>query len=241
MKTSIDLNCDMGEMPGNQPGSPDERLLDYVSSANVACGLHAGDPHRMQLTVTKAIERGVAIGAHPGLPDPKGFGRRERPISAEEVYRLTLYQIGALYGFVRAAGGVLHHVKAHGALYNMAARDAGLAVALATAVYDFDTRLILYALAGSEMVTAAQALGLRVAIEGFVDRAYQADGTLTPRSQPNALVEDISAIANQSLLLLQRVDTLCIHGDTQHAVTAARAVHNAIVQSGVAITPPFAS
>lgn len=239
--TSIDLNCDMGEMPGDQPGSPDERLLEYVSSANVACGFHAGDPHRMQLTVTKAIERGVAIGAHPGLPDLKDFGRRERLISADEVYRLTLYQIGALYGFVHAAGGVLHHVKAHGALYNMAARDASLATALAAAVRDFDTRLILYALAGSEMVTAARLSGLRVAVEGFVDRTYQADGTLTPRSHPNALIADTEAIANQSLMLSQRVDTLCIHGDTPHAVEAAHAVHKSLVQSGMTIAPPFAS
>lgn len=239
MMTSVDLNCDMGELPGNLPGSKDDDLLKYVTSANIACGFHAGDPHRMQHTVTRAIECGVAIGAHPGLPDKKGFGRLERPVSAEEIYQLTIYQIGALYGFVRAAGGTLHHVKAHGALYNMAARDAGLAKALAAAVYDFDTNLVLYALAGSEMITAAQARGLRIATEGFVDRTYQADGTLTPRSHPDALITDAQIVGNQSVLLSKRVDTLCIHGDTPQAVEFARAVRDACVRSGIVITPPF--
>lgn len=235
---SIDLNCDMGETPGNQPGSTDEQLLAYVSSANIACGFHAGDAHRMQLTVAKAIEHGVAIGAHPGLPDREGFGRQERPIPAAEVYQLTLYQIGALYGFVRAAGGTLHHVKAHGALYNMAARDSGLADALAAAVCDFDASLVLYALAGSEMVRAARARGLRVATEGFVDRTYQADGTLTPRSHPNALLTDIQHVASQSVMLSTRVDTLCIHGDAPQAVAFARAVHDACRRAGIAIASP---
>ena len=236
---SVDLNCDMGETPGNQPGSKDDELLKYVSSANVACGFHAGDPHRMQLTVTRAIQRGVAIGAHPGLPDRKGFGRLERPISAKEVYQLTLYQIGALYGFVRAAGGTLRHVKAHGALYNMAARDEGLAKALAAAVYDFDANLILYALAGSEMVRAAKARGLQIATEGFVDRTYQTDGTLTPRSHPDALITDIETLSNQAVTLSKRVDTLCIHGDDPQAVEHARVVRDACARSGITIIPPF--
>ena len=231
----------MGETPGNQPGSKDDELLKYVSSANIACGFHAGDPHRMQLTVAHAIQRGVAIGAHPGLPDKEGFGRLERPVSAEAVYQLTLYQIGALYGFVHAAGGRLRHVKAHGALYNMAARDAGLAKALAAAVYDFDANLILYALAGSEMVPTAQAQGLRIATEGFADRTYQADGTLTPRSHPDALITDTKGLSNQAITLSKRVDTLCIHGDDPQAVANARTVREACMRSGIAIIPPFTS
>ena len=241
MITSIDLNCDMGETAGNQPGSPDDQLLEYVSSANIACGFHAGDPQRMQLTVAAALKRGVAIGAHPGLPDLQGFGRQERSISPNEVYRLTLYQIGALYGFVKAIGGKLHHVKPHGALYAMAARDAGLADALVAAVSDLDADLIVYALAGSEMVRASQMRGLRVAAEGFVDRTYQADGMLTPRTHPNALITDKQGAVRQSLMMIKKVDTLCIHGDTPHAVVFARSIHEALTQSGIAITPPFAS
>ncbi len=239
--TTIDLNCDMGELPGNQSGSPDELLLGYVSSVNIACGFHAGDPQRMQLTVAAALNRGVAIGAHPGLADTQGFGRTEKTISATEVYQLMLYQIGALYGFVKAAGGTLHHVKAHGALYNMAARNPRLAEALAAAVHDFDAGLVLYALAGSEMVRAGQARGLRVAAEGFVDRTYQADGTLTPRTHPGALITDAQEALKQALMTIKKVDTLCLHGDTPQAVEFARTVHDAFVRSGIVITPPFAS
>ncbi|SEL14348.1 LamB/YcsF family protein [Parapedobacter koreensis] len=236
---TIDLNCDMGETPGNQPGSMDDVLFAYASSANIACGFHAGDPLRMELTVQQALQQGVAIGAHPGLPDLEGFGRQERPISPSEAYQITLYQIGALAAFAKAAGGILHHVKPHGALYNMAARDIHLAEALVAAVHDFDSNLVLYALAGSALVKAAQAKGIRVAAEGFIDRRYEADGSLTPRSRPNALITDMQQAINQSFILLEKVDTLCIHGDSPHATAFAKAVHDAFLQAGIAIKAPF--
>ena len=156
----IDLNCDMGEAFGNYTMPNDEKLMDYISSANIACGFHAGDPAVMQQTVALALKKGVVIGAHPGLPDLQGFGRREMKITPNEAYQLTLYQIGALSGFVKAAGSKLHHVKAHGALYNMAAKDTALAKAIVQAVYDFDPGLILYALAGSKMIDEAEKRGL---------------------------------------------------------------------------------
>jgi|SRR5690606_32207683 Uncharacterized proteins, homologs of lactam utilization protein B len=237
--THIDLNCDMGETPGNQAGSPDGPLLEYVSSANIACGFHAGDPRRMLLTVQAAARKGVAIGAHPGLPDTKGFGRRERPITPAEVYEITLYQTGALEAFVRAAGTSLHHVKPHGALYNMAARDAALAEALVSAIYDFDHSLVIYALAGSEMVKAARAKGLRVAAEGFIDRTYRSDGTLTPRNQTGAVIEDIPQAVMQARSLAGRVDTLCLHGDGTLALPMIRAVRDALVQDGILINAPY--
>jgi len=236
---TVDLNCDMGETPGNQPWPSDELLLPYVTSANIACGFHAGDALRMQLTVQAALDHGVAIGAHPGLPDLQGFGRQERPISAAEVYQITLYQIGALYGFVRAAGGKLHHVKPHGALYNMAARDAELASAMVAAIHDFDATLILYALDGSEMVRAAHNRGIAVATEGFIDRTYQADGMLTPRTHPNALITDVQSAIDQSLILSEKVDTLCVHSDGPHAIEMVRAVRQSLMQAGTLINIPF--
>src|SRR6201996_4976154 len=174
---SIDLNCDMGEAFGNYTMPNDDTLLDYITSANIACGFHAGDPEVMQHTVNMAIKKGVAIGAHPGLPDLQGFGRREMKITANEAYQMTIYQIGALFGFVKAAEGKLHHVKAHGALYNMAAKDAALAKAIVQAVHDFDASLILYGLANSEMIKAANQIGLKIASEVFADRTYQDDGS----------------------------------------------------------------
>lgn len=152
----------MGEAYGSYPMPNDEKLMDYISSANIACGFHAGDPAVMQKTVALAIKKGVAIGAHPGLPDLQGFGRREMKITANEAYQLTLYQIGALNAFVKAAGGKLHHVKPHGALYNMAAKDPVLAKAIVQAVYDFDPNLILYALAGSKMIVEAEKTDLQL-------------------------------------------------------------------------------
>lgn len=249
----IDLNCDMGETPGNQPGSLDTALLAYVSSANIACGFHAGDPQRMQITVDSALRSGVAIGAHPGLPDMAGFGRQETHIAASEVYQLTRYQIGALYGIVKAAGGQLHHVKPHGALYNMAAKDVGLAEALVAAMYDFNPELILYALAGSAMVGAAQSKGIRVAAEGFMDRTYQGDGSLTPRYFTNSLIVNTKTAINQAIIMIKNqqvatvndttisieVDTVCIHGDGLHALEFAEAVHSAFAEEGITIRTPF--
>src|SRR5215813_5270514 len=188
---AIDLNCDMGESFGAWSMGEDEAVLAHVSSINVACGLHAGDWNVMQKTTLAALERGVAVGAHPSLPDLQGFGRRAMTISPEETYALMLYQIGALSAFCKAAGGKLAHVKAHGALYNMAAKDMALARAIARAVADFDRRLVLFGLAGSAVIHAGREAGLEVANEVFADRTYQADGSLTPRSRPDSMITDV--------------------------------------------------
>src|SRR5690606_26016961 len=179
----IDLNCDLGEGFGAYRIGADEEILPHVTSANVACGFHAGDPRTMRLTLAAARERGVAVGAHPGLPDLAGFGRRAMEVSPEEVYDLVVYQTGALLGFARAARTELQHVKAHGALYNQAAARPDLADAVARAVRDVDPGLVLFGLAGSHLVAAAEALGLRAAREAFADRHYRADGSLVPRSR----------------------------------------------------------
>ncbi|WP_207534335.1 LamB/YcsF family protein [Desertivirga arenae] len=245
----IDINCDLGEGFGNYRMPNDIILFDYISSANIACGFHAGDPGVMEQSVKLAVEKGVAIGAHPGLPDLQGFGRREMKISAREAYQITIYQIGALYAFVRAAGAKLHHVKPHGALYNMAAKDSQLAEALAQAVQDFDPSLTFYALSGSEMITASSKLGLKTASEVFADRTYQNDGTLTPRSKPNALIKDQEQSISQVLQMVKeqqvysvegkavklKADTLCIHGDGTHAVDFAKLIHERLVNTGVQI------
>jgi len=249
---SIDLNCDMGEAFGNYPMPNDEILMDYISSANIACGFHAGDPEVMQRTVNLALKKGVAIGAHPGLPDLQGFGRRNMKITPNEAYQITLYQIGSLYGFVKAASGKLNHVKPHGALYNMAAADASLARAIAQAVYDFDSTLILYALAGSEMIKAAENLGLVSASEVFADRTYQPNGQLTTRTEDNALITDetsaieqvLSMVKNQYVIATnnQKVDlkaeTLCLHGDGIHAVDFAKTISEKLKSEGINIQSP---
>lgn len=249
---SIDLNCDMGEAFGNYPMPNDDLLLDHITSANIACGFHAGDPEVMQHTVNMAIKKGVAIGAHPGLPDLQGFGRREMKISANEAYQMTLYQIGALSGFVKAAHGKLHHVKTHGALYNMAAKDAALAKAIVEAVHDFDANLILYALAGSQMIAAAKKIGLETASEVFADRTYQDDGSLTPRTQSNALITDEQLAINQVLLMVKQqqvisvnqksipliAQTLCLHGDGAHPVEFAKMINQKLKAEGISVKAP---
>ena len=181
MTFRIDLNCDMGESFGAYRMGNDEAILDFVNSANIACGFHAGDPSTIHKTVEAALAKGVAVGAHPGLPDLQGFGRRTMAVSSAEAYDMVVYQVGALAGFAQALGGRIAHVKAHGALYNMAAKDPRLAEAIAKAVHDFDRRLVLFGLAGSAMIQAAEDAGLRSASEVFADRTYQDDGSLTPR------------------------------------------------------------
>jgi 5-oxoprolinase (ATP-hydrolysing) subunit A len=249
---TIDLSCDMGEAFGNYPMPNDDALMNYISSASIACGFHAGDPNVMQNTVAAAIKKGVAIGAHPGLPDLQGFGRREMQLSPKEAYQMVLYQVGALHAFVKAAGGRLNHVKAHGALYNMAGRDAVLARAIVDAVHDFDPGLILFALAGNEMVKAAKQTGLPYASEVFADRTYRDDGSLTPRSYPNALITDEQQSLKQALMMVNKqqvistskktialkADTLCLHGDGLHAVGFAKIIREALVKEGVAIKAP---
>jgi UPF0271 protein len=252
MALEIDLNCDMGEAFGNYPMPNDLVLMDYISSANIACGFHAGDPSVMQQTVNLALAKGVAIGAHPGMPDLQGFGRREINVTANEVYQLTLYQIGALAAFCKVAGARLNHVKPHGALYNMAAKDAKLAQAIVQAVADFDPSLRLYALAGSEMIGAAEAIGLKCAAEVFADRTYQDNGLLTPRSATNAVITDQKQAIAQVLQMVKaqkvisvnqkeitiKADTLCLHGDGVHAVEFAKIITESLTSHGVSIKAP---
>ncbi len=250
MKT-LDLNCDMGEGFGAWTMGDDRALLDHVTSANIACGFHAGDPRIIHRTVELALEKGVALGAHPSLPDLQGFGRRSLSVSPSEAYDLVLYQIGALAGFATACGGKLAHVKPHGALYNMAARDVQLARAIARAVRDFDATLVLFGLAGSELVRAGEQAGLKTANEVFADRTYQADGSLTPRDRPEAMIHDVnSAIAQvermvgegrvrsqQGSDIAVTADTLCIHGDEPGAVEFAKRIRAALDAGGVRVAP----
>jgi UPF0271 protein len=250
---NIDINCDMGEAFGNYSMANDEILFQYISSANIACGFHAGDSKVMQDTVALAIQNNVAIGAHPGLQDLQGFGRREMKISPKEAYQITIYQIGALSGFIKAAHVKLNHVKPHGALYNMAARDVKLAQAIVDAIHDFDPSLILYGLAGSEMINAAAKIGLKSASEVFADRTYQDDGSLTPRSQSNALITDgkdslaqvLKMINQQQVISVNqkvislKADTLCIHGDGEQAVEFAKTIYQTLKDEGITIKAPI--
>jgi len=249
---TIDLNCDMGEAFGNYQMPNDEKLMDYITSANIACGFHAGDYGVMQQTVELAVRKGIAIGAHPGLPDLQGFGRREIKISPAEAYQITMYQIGALQGFVKAAHGRLNHVKPHGALYNMAAKDAVLAKAIVQAIKDFDPTLVLYALSGSEMIIAAEEAGITTAAEVFADRSYQDDGTLTPRNQANAVLNTEVAVKEQLLMMVKLgvvktvnktniplvADTVCLHGDGEHALSFAKMVSGALRNEGITLKAP---
>lgn len=245
----IDLNCDMGESFGAWHMGNDEAVLEHVTSANVACGFHGGDPRTMRNTVAMANARGVAIGAHPGFPDLQGFGRRPMTLSKSEAYESVLYQIGALAGFAQAAGTKLVHVKAHGMLYNMAVRDPVLAEAIAQAVHDFDRNLVFFGLAGSELIRAGEKLGLRTASEVFADRSYQDDGSLTPRAQPGAMIEDVEVSVTQvKRMVLEgvvrsvsgkdvpvRADTLCVHGDQPGAVAFARRIRAELAAEGVKV------
>jgi UPF0271 protein len=226
-------------------------MLDVVTSANVACGLHAGDPAVMQQTVAQAVAKGVAVGAHPSFPDRQGFGRRLMALSPAEIEVFVLYQLGALAGFARAAGTRLIHVKPHGALYNWAAKDAGSAAAIARAVARFDSALIVVTLPGSALADAARGHDLRVAGEGFADRAYQADGSLVPRSQPGAFIHDpTEAVARAVQMVTQgeieaidgtliplEIDTLCVHGDTPDAVGIAGELRQTLEAAGVTLAP----
>jgi len=249
--TTLDLNCDMGEGFGPWRMGDDLALLDHVTSANIACGFHAGDPATMQRVVGAALAKGVAVGAHPGLPDLVGFGRREMKVSPAEAYAMTVYQVGALAAFAQAAGGRLNHVKPHGALYNMAAKQRPLADALAQAVRDVDPRLVFFGLAGSEMAAAAQAVGLRVAQEVFADRAYDEDGALAARGTPGAMIEDAALALAQVRGMLQgqvrarngalvslQADTLCLHGDQPGALDFARTLRAALSADGVTLRAP---
>ena len=243
---TIDLNCDMGEGCGN-----DEVLLDYVSSANIACGFHAGDEETMRRTAKVAMAKNVAIGAHPSFPDRENFGRTNMNLSPDEVFEIVSEQIAAMQSICRESGAMLHHVKPHGALYNMAAKEASLAEAIARAVKNIDSGLVMYGLSGSFLISEAQKLGLKTASEVFADRTYTAEGALTPRSQPDALIKDTAQSIDQVLQMLDKgvvtatngddvpikAETVCIHGDGPHAVEFAIAIRTRFEQEGIKVCP----
>lgn len=230
---TIDLNADMGEGAG-----ADEALLGLVSSANIACGAHAGDPSVMRRTVRAARAAGVAIGAHPGFPDREHFGRRDLQMSAPAIEDSVLHQIAGLAGVAAAEGAALAHVKPHGALYNMAAKDQAMADAIARAIATFDPALVMVGLPASALEHAAGKAGLAFAAEGFADRAYEADGSLVSRAKPGALITDPAAAADGALRLARagHVRTICIHSDTPGAVAIAAAVRRALDEAGAIVT-----
>ncbi|PRR89310.1 MULTISPECIES: LamB/YcsF family protein [unclassified Bacillus (in: firmicutes)] len=243
----VDINCDLGESFGQYTIGADEQILEYVTSANIACGFHAGDPTVMRKTVRMALDKGVQIGAHPGLQDLVGFGRRPMAISAEEAYDLVVYQIGALSAFLKAEGGTMQHVKPHGALYNMAAKNTELSESIAKAVYHVDPSLVLFGLSGSELALAGEKMGLQVAHEVFSDRTYQADGTLTSRREPHALIEDDERAVHQVVRMVRegkvhsvqgedislKADTVCIHGDGSHALQFAKTITSKLKEASI--------
>jgi UPF0271 protein len=247
----IDLNCDMGESFGPWPMGADAQVMPNITSANVACGAHAGDPTVMRRTVRLAKRHGVAVGAHPGFADLQGFGRREIQIDPDEVEASLIAQIGALAAIAKAEGEALHHVKAHGALYNMAVRDRRLADAIAAAVKAFDSSLIMFGLPNSPLLDAGRAAGLRVAAEGFADRAYEPDGSLTPRSRPGAVIHDAEAVVARAVRMIRdgivlsttgqeirlAVDTICVHGDTPGAAELTRQIRAGLDAAGISVRP----
>jgi UPF0271 protein len=248
----IDLNCDMGESYGAWKMGADAGVMPYISSANIASGFHAGDPATIRQTVRLAVDAGVAVGAHPSLPDLMGFGRRAMRISPQDMYDLVIYQAGAVEAFARAAGVKLHHVKCHGALYNMAATDEGLSEAMVKAVRDLGSDVILYVLSKSKNHEIATRSGVRVAGEVFADRGYSDDGTLAPRNKPGGMIEDPQASVKQVLGMIEggyvtslagkRVpvapDTLCLHGDQPGAVTFAKKLRETFKERGISVAAP---
>lgn len=246
----LDFNCDVGEGCGD-----DAAIIPLLSSANIACGLHAGDLATMRDTVALCTRHGVAIGAHPSYADRDGFGRRERPASPVEVHDLVTRQIGALVAVAVAQGARVHHVKPHGALYNVAARDRAIADAIAAAVADFDPALRLVGLSGSALTDAGTAAGLAVVHEAFAERRYEADGRLTPRTEADAVIDDLDEAVAQVRRLLRegiviartgervplRIDTLCLHGDRPDAAAFARTLRTTLEQEGVRIRAPGAA
>lgn len=264
MSARIDLNCDLGEYDAAALGTPprdagpaarDALLMTCISSANIACGAHAGDELVMQWTIRSALQHGVAPGAHPGFADRASFGRRQIAMAPDDVHGLVSSQIALMSALLRDAGAAMSHVKPHGALYNMAAIDAALADAVATAVRDSAPDAVLFGLAGSALIDAGRRAGLRTAAEAFADRSYEADGTLTSRSRPDALVTDPARAAERALRMVQdgRVqcrdgqdieiapDTICIHGDGPTAPELARAVRAALDAAGVRVVAPGAA
>jgi UPF0271 protein len=250
LKLKVDLNCDLGESYGNFKIGFDKQVMPHITSANIACGFHAGDPVVMASTVKSAKQHNVAIGAHPGFPDLMGFGRREMKLAKEEATNYIIYQVGALQAFAKAAGVELQHVKPHGALYNMAMKDAVLAKAIVEAISTVDSKLIIFAIAESELTKAASKVGLRVACEVFADRAYNSDGSLVPRAVTGAVIEDARTVTERAVGMVQEkrvmaidgktldldeVHTICVHGDNLEAVALVKALRKGLEKAGVEI------
>jgi 5-oxoprolinase (ATP-hydrolysing) subunit A len=250
MKT-IDLNCDMGESYGAWKMGADAQVMPFITSANIACGFHGGDPATIRKTVRLAVDHGVAIGAHPSLPDIQGFGRRVMKISPQDMYDFVVYQAGAIEGFARAAGSKLHHIKCHGALYNMAATDEGLSDAMARAAKDLGN-VMVYALSNSVMMKVVHKLNVPVLGEVFADRGYSDDGTLAPRDKPGGMIEDAAKSVKQALAMVEEgyvtslsgkriavaADTLCLHGDQPGAVAFAQQIRNAFSERKIELKAP---
>ena len=246
----VDLNCDMGESYGAWTMGADAEVMPHISSANIACGFHGGDPATIRKTVRLAVEHGVAIGAHPSLPDLMGFGRRVMKISAQDMYDLVVYQAGAVEGFARAAGSRLHHIKCHGALYNMAANDEALSEAMVRAAKDLG--VMLYVLSKSRNWEIAKRQGTPVCAEVFADRGYTDAGELAPRDRPGGMVEDAGKAVKQALAMVEEgyvtslsgkrvpvvADTICLHGDQPGAATFAQALRKAFAQRGIEVAAP---
>ncbi len=247
----VDLNCDLGESFGAYKIGMDEQILPLISSANIACGFHAADPMVMERTTVLAAANGIGMGAHPGFPDLQGFGRREMKLSPAEVKALIVYQIGALSAFVKAAGGSLQHVKAHGALYNMAGKDEKLAMAICEGIKAVDGSLIVLGQSGSRMEEAAKKLGLPFAKEVFADRAYEEDGSLVARSKSGAMIEDEEEAVNRVIRMIKegkvrtvtgkeisiQADSVCVHGDGEKALRFVEKIRKALLAEGIAIKP----
>lgn len=235
-----DINCDLGEAAGN-----DELIMPFITSANIACGYHAGDSETMWQTIELAIKHKVAIGAHPSFLDQKNFGRSEIDLSVVDLYDLITQQLIIFKEIADSFDQKINHVKPHGALYNMSANDPLMANVIAKAVRDFDSTLILFGLSGSHSISQAKAIGLKTASEVFADRTYQDDGSLTPRSQPGAMIEDTDKAVAQVIQMIKEgtvttisgkkipivAGTICIHGDGKHAVEFARAIHKAVKEA----------
>ena len=246
----VDLNSDLGESFGNYTIGMDEEILKFVSSANVACGWHAGDPMVMEKTVALAKEFGTAVGAHPGFPDLMGFGRRNMAVTPEEAKTYVKYQLGALQAFAKAHGVKIQHVKPHGALYNMAAVDEKLAKAMCEAVYEVDKDIIFMGLAGSKMITAAEETGLKAASEVFADRAYNDDGTLVSRKLPGAVIKDKDLAIQRVVRMVKegkvesingkdidiKADSICVHGDNPKALEFVKNIRETLEKEGVTIS-----
>ena len=245
----IDLNCDLGEAFGNYSFGGDKDILPLITSANIACGFHAGDANVMNETIQLAKRHNIGIGAHPGLPDLQGFGRRKLDMSPEEVYNIVVYQLGALNGFCQIHDVKMNHVKPHGALYQMGAKDKSIASAIAQAVYDFDKTLVFVGLANTLLISEAKKLGLKTASEVFADRRYEDDGQLVSRKEPDAVISDSDEALNQVVKMVTenkvvsknnkeitlQADTICVHGDGAHALEFVTKIREKLTKEGIDI------